>query len=128
MDFHTNGIQHIGLPTKCYDETCAFYEMLGFVRRLETVGTAGKRVAFFELDRSFMMEVYEEDETAGVCGALDHLAIDSADIEATHASVKQAGLKIVSKAVETLPLWDHGVKFLIAEGPNRERIEFCQIL
>ena len=128
MDFKSNGIQHIGLPTNCFDETCAFYKTLGFVCRYETVAPSGVRVAFYELDGSFMMEIYEDSNVAGMSGAINHVSIDCTDIETAFASANAAGLKIVSDGIEALPFWSNGVRFFIIEGPNKERVEFCQVL
>lgn len=128
MNLKTNGIQHIGLPTDRFDETCAFYKKLGFVCRHETAVPGGGRVAFYELDDSFMMEIYEETSVAGISGAINHVAIDCTDIETAYASANAAGLTVVSNGIESLPFWKNGVKFFIIEGPNKERVEFCQML
>ncbi|MDR3335033.1 MAG: hypothetical protein LBT13_09150 [Treponema sp.] len=36
-------------------------------------------------------------------------------------------IKVVS-AIQNLPFWGKGIKFFKIEGPNKELIEFCQIL
>ncbi|MDR3170635.1 MAG: VOC family protein, partial [Treponema sp.] len=60
-------------------------------------------------------------------GAIDHIAIDTTDIDAAFAEVTKSGLTVVS-AIQSLPFWDKGIKFFKIEGPNKELIEFCQIL
>ena len=75
MNLKTNGIQHIGLPTDRFDETCAFYKGLGFVCRHENAVPGGGRVAFYELDGSFMMEIYEEQKDE-YCDYIDDFSDD----------------------------------------------------
>ena len=35
---------------------------------------------------------------------------------------------MLTPGINSLPFWEKGIKFFIIEGPNRERIEFCEIL
>ena len=43
--------------------------------------------------------------------------------------VKEAGtFKMLDQQVNGLPFWEHGVKFFTFEGPNKEKIEFCEKL
>lgn len=127
MDLKTNGIQHIGLPTGDFEKTCVFYEALGFSCTY-TTGAAGSRVAFYVLDGSLTMEIYEAAAPVGRSGAIDHIAIDCTDIECAYRSAVDAGLKIVSDGIDARPFWQNGIRFFIIEGPNAERIELCQIL
>ncbi len=127
MDFHFNGLQHIGIPTDVYDATCRFYEKLGFVCRHENRQPSGGRVAFYE-QGGLMLEIYEAEQTAGCPGAVDHIALNATDIEQTYAAAQAAGLTVVSNGIEALPFWERGVRFFIVKGPNSERVEFCQML
>ena len=77
-------------------------------------------------------------------GAIDHIAIDVKDIEALYKEVKAIADKEEEKAtsekqssplfrmldtqVNGLPFWEKGVKFFTIEGPNKEKIEFCERL
>ena len=36
--------------------------------------------------------------------------------------------KVLSHEVESLPYWKNGIRFFKVEGPNKEVIEFCEIL
>ena len=40
--------------------------------------------------------------------------------------VKEQGYTILSDGMEKLPFWENGVAFFIIQGPNQERIEFCE--
>jgi lactoylglutathione lyase len=43
--------------------------------------------------------------------------------------VKEAGtFKMLDQQVNGLPFWENGVKFFTIEGPNKEKIEFCEKL
>ena len=55
-----------------------------------------------------------------------HIHTDAKDIEKVYAMINQAGLNSTQDTVHFLPFWENGVKFFTIEGPNKERIEFCQ--
>lgn len=123
-----SGLQHVGLPTNDMDKTIAFYEGLGFENVYETVNeAAGERVAFLRLG-SLTMEAYENGQAAMRSGAIDHIAIDVKNVDECYAQACEQGYEIVSNGVESLPFWENGVKFFIILGPNRERIEFNEML
>lgn len=122
------GLQHVGLPTNDLKATIAFYESLGF----ETVyqvrnEAAGEDVAFLRL-KNLTIEAYENGQAAMQSGAIDHIAIDVDDVEASYRLAQEQGCQIVSNGVEFLPFWQNGVKFFILLGPNQERVEFNQYL
>ena len=48
------------------------------------------------------------------------------DIQAAYAWICEQGYKVLSNGIEELPFWEKGVAFFIIEGPNKERIEFCE--
>ena len=102
------GVQHIGVPTNDLEKTVAFYETIGFQPVLETVNEAANEV--------------------GKPGAIDHIALDTTDIEAAFAAAKEAGLTMLDDEIHGLPFWANGVKFFTVEGPNGEKVEFCQKL
>jgi catechol 2,3-dioxygenase-like lactoylglutathione lyase family enzyme len=120
---YTNGVQHIGFPTNDMETTIAFYKKLGFEIAHEKVIDC--RVCFFKLG-SLVIEIYENKQAVMKTGAIDHIAIDCTDADACYAEVKKAGLN--PTAIETLPFWENGVSFFKITGPNKEIIEFCQIL
>lgn len=122
------GLQHVGLPTNDMDKTIAFYEGLGFENVYETVNEAAKeRVAFLRLG-NLTMEAYENKQAAMRSGAIDHLALDVKNIDACYDKAREQGYEIVSRGIEELPFWEKGVRFFIILGPNKERIEFNEIL
>jgi catechol 2,3-dioxygenase-like lactoylglutathione lyase family enzyme len=124
----TAGVQHIGIPTNDMKATKEFYQSLGFDTAFETVLTDDNcRVCFFKLD-TLVIEAYENRQAVMKAGAVDHIAIDTTDIDAAFAFAKKGGYKLLNDEIQALPFWANGVKFFKIEGPNRENIEFCQIL
>jgi catechol 2,3-dioxygenase-like lactoylglutathione lyase family enzyme len=119
------GIQHLGLPTNDMDATLQFYISLGFEIAYETVTDC--RVCFLKLDNC-MFEAYENKQAVMRSGAIDHIAIDCTDIEAAYAFAKKGGYKIINTQIDSLPFWKNGCRFFTIEGPNKEKVEFCQIL
>lgn len=122
----TTGVQHIGIPTNDIEKTIEFYHTLGFTTALRTVNGA-EEVAFLQL-HNLMIETYQNHQAAMAYGAVDHIAIDVKDIDSLFETVRATGLTMLDNQVNSLPFWEHGVKFFTIEGPNREKIEFCERL
>ena len=101
----TTGVQHIGIPTNNIEETINFYLTLGFEVALRTVNGA-EEVAFLQL-HNLVIETYQNHQAK---------------------VVQRAGLKMLDTKVNGLPFWENGVKFFTIEGPNKEKIEFCEKL
>lgn len=122
------GAQHIGIPTNQLSQTIAFYHTLGFQTLLETKNeAANEAVAFLQLG-NLVIETYENHCATNKTGAIDHIALDTTDIEAAFALAKASGFRLLDTAIQSLPFWKHGVRFFTIEGPNNEKIEFCQKL
>lgn len=122
---YSNGIQHIGLPTNDMEATIAFYKKLGF--ELVHEARVDCRVCFLKLG-NLVVESYENKAAVMRAGAIDHISIDCTNIDAAFADAKKAGFEIIGGKIEALPFWKNGVKFFKFEGPNKEIIEYCQIL
>lgn len=123
----TTGVQHIGIPTNDITATIAFYQALGFEMAFFTVNGAEK-VAFLRL-RNLVIETYENHLARMASGAIDHIAIDVKHIDELYEQMKSAGCyTLLDSQVNGLPFWQHGVKFFTIEGPNKEKIEFCEML
>ena len=125
----TTGVQHIGIPTNNIEETINFYLTLGFEVALRTVNGA-EEVAFLQF-HNLVIETYQNHQNhqaAMAYGAIDHIAIDVKNIDELFKVVQRAGLKMLDTKVNGLPFWENGVKFFTIEGPNKEKIEFCEKL
>lgn len=126
---HATGVQHIGIPTNDMNATVDFYERLGFTIAFETVlKEENCRVCFFKLG-NLCIEAYENRQALMKTGAIDHIAIDTSDIESAFEFAKEKGLKLLDTEIQSIPaFWANGVKFFKVEGPNHEVIEVCQML
>lgn len=123
---HVNGIQHIGIPTNKMNTTIDFYEKLGFEIAFETVND-GDRVVFLKLN-NLVIETYESESAKEEYGAIDHIALDVTNIEQVYEEIKRLGLNTLNDSINFLPFWEHGVRFFTIEGPNKEKVEFSQML
>lgn len=122
------GVQHIGIPTNDVEKTIEFYVGLGFEIALFTLNeAANEKVAFLRLG-NLMIETYENKAAAMKNGAIDHIALDVKEIDKVFQEVCSAGYCMLDHAVQSLPFWNHGVKFFTIVGPNEEKIEFCEKL
>lgn len=121
------GIQHVGIPSVDLDKTIAFYESLGF----EEAGlfhNGENRCAFMRFG-NLTIETWEGDPTARKAGAINHISLNTPDIEKTFTDAKAQGLRLVDKEIQSIPsFWKQGIKYFNILGPNEETIEFCQIL
>ncbi|MGB4407508.1 MAG: VOC family protein [Sphaerochaeta sp.] len=123
---YVTGLQHIGIPTNNLDSTLAFYQSLGFEKQYGT-NNKGEEVAFLHL-KQVMIETYQNYQGAMATGSIDHIALDVSDIEAVYAEVGKLGYPILEDGIQGLPFWKNGVRFFTIEGPNKEKIEFSQML
>ncbi len=132
----TTGVQHIGIPTNNINKTIEFYHTLGFETALRTANGT-EEVAFLQL-HNLMIETYQNHQAKMEYGAIDHIAIDVKNIDALFDEIKTIEEQEVAKKaplfrmldhqVNGLPFWENGVKFFTIEGPNKEKIEFCERL
>jgi len=128
-NLYATGVQHIGIPTNNMNSTIEFYESLGFTIAYETVlEKESCRVCFFKLG-SLCIEAYENHRAIMKPGAIDHITIDTSDVEAAFEFARGKGLKLVNTEIQSIPeFWANGIRFFMIEGPNCELIEICQIL
>ena len=122
------GVQHIGIPTNDIEKTIELYTSLGFEIALFTLNeAANEKVAFLRLG-NLVIETYENKVAAMKNGAIDHIALDVKNIDELFEEVRAAGYHLLNDEVQSLPFWEHGVRFFTIVGPNKEKIEFCERL
>ncbi|GHP13285.1 lactoylglutathione lyase [Lentilactobacillus fungorum] len=121
------GLQHVGIPSVDLDKTIDFYKSLGF----EQAGlfyNGENRCAFMRFN-NLTIETWEGDPTAKKAGAINHISMDTPDVEKAFADAKAQGLRLVNDEIQSIPsFWNNGIKFFNILGPNKETIEFCEIL
>ena len=122
-----NGLQHVGIPTKKFDESGDFYQSLGF-KLVNTEDNQGSRVAFYQLG-TLMLESWESPQEAPEkVGAINHIALDTNDINRAFAEVQKLNVQFVENGIQSLPYWENGIKYFNFYGPNKEIFEVCQKL
>lgn len=125
---NVTGVQHVGIPTNDIEKTIAFYTSLGFETALRTVNeAAGEQVCFLRL-KNLCIETYQNGCAVGTPGAIDHIALDVADVDAAFEKARAMGLHLLDEQVNFLPFWERGVRFFTILGPNGEKVEFSQML
>ena len=87
----------------------------------------GEQVAFLQL-KELMIEAYQTGRAAGRAGAVDHIALDVADVDTLFVLLRDGGYELLDDAVRFLPFWARGVRFFTILGPNGEKVEFSQKL
>ncbi|MCH5464346.1 VOC family protein [Levilactobacillus tujiorum] len=124
---YITGIQHVGIPTADLDRTISFYQSLGF-EQAGLFPNGKNRCAFMRLG-NLTIETWEGDPTNPTAGAINHLSLNTTNIEQAFAAAKQQGLTLVNSEIQSIPtFWKRGIRFFNILGPNHETIEFCQIL
>ena len=91
------------------------------------VQEAGKpcRVVHLKVSNLYV-EAYERDETPMCCGAIDHLAVSTDDIEGAFEEAKRLGLTLANEQVDYSDYWPGTAPWFHIIGPNGERIEFTK--
>lgn len=120
---YINGVQHIGIPIDDFDKSCKFYENLGF-QLINQENSQGNKVGFFELNGS-LLEIFE-DRTSNQTGAIQHIALDTDNIEKTYEWIQAMDVVMIDAEVQALPFWEKGIRYFNFYGPNHETIEICQ--
>lgn len=126
QDFIT-GIQHVGIPSSDLDKTIAFYKSIGF-EQAGLFPNGDNRCAFMRLG-NLTIETWEGDPTNPQAGAINHISLNTTNIDQAFAAAKAQGLDLVNDEIQSIPtFWSNGIRFFNILGPNHEKIEFCQIL
>lgn len=121
-----NGLQHVGIPTEKMLQSITFYQQLGFKLVNQEIQPNGGGVAFLE-NNDFIVELYEQKNLDGHTGVIDHIALQvSEEIDTLFEMIQAKDYPVLSEGIETLAYWNKGISFFIIEGPNKEKIEFCE--
>ena len=134
LEGNITGFQHLGLPVSDMETSTGFYEKLGFSVSSEELledDTGTTAVRFLELE-GFCLEIYQpaggKDPARGATGPVDHIALRVNDVDLAFSELKGKGYRIIEEAPVFLPMHRRGVRYFNILGPDREKIEFVQIL
>lgn len=132
------GVQHLGIPVCCIEETKKFYvENFGFevVHEKEIFYPEKLKVCFLQL-HDLVIELYEHksEEVRGevasrVTGVYDHFAIDAADFDDWAAKLINKGLKLSPATADGVVLYENiktkGIRGVNFVSPNGDVVEIC---
>lgn len=118
------GAAHTGIPSMDVERSRRFFEDLGFVTESEEKQPSGRPVIFMEM-AGVILEVYEA-EAPGTVGALEHLALETSDIEKVFKILEQSGHRALEGGISSLEFSTGKVRYFTVMGPDFEKIEFCQ--
>lgn len=130
------GWSHLALKVRSLEQSVSFYEKLGFQKYADGyLDTPQGRliIGFVELN-GFLMEIIQvcpamlEEQEAKKAGHIDHFALDVKDVVQMCSICRREGFKLLTPAVKELTLLERGIRYIMIEGPDGERIEFNQKL
>ena len=125
LNQYSGGIQHVGIPTKDIPGSIAFYEGLGFsLASRKDIG--GRDFAFMKLG-NLIVELIPNDNPNPAPGAIDHICLDVKNIQCLFSKIKAQGYHMLNDELVDFDAWDNGTKLFFIQGPNGEKIEFCEI-
>lgn len=123
---YSSGIQHIGIPTADVQKTIDFYESLGFLMT-GRFDVDGRDFAFLKLG-NMVIEAIPNPNPTMQAGAIDHICLDVKNIQELFNKLRDAGYTLLNEDLVDFNVWEKGTKLFFIEGPNKEKIEFCEIL
>ena len=128
-----HGLAHVGVFVSDLERSKRFYrDVLGFEITWECLvgdGSDAVRVAFAQ-SGSCILELVESPAAAGrVDGPVDHIALAVTDIEDMHAALLKKGVQFETDEVIFCDrVFPNGSKWLLFRGPDREHLEFTEVL
>ncbi|MDD3172717.1 MAG: VOC family protein [Herbinix sp.] len=125
---YITGLQHIGIPTNDIEATKAFYLSLGFELAFETLNEAADEKVSFLKNHNVIIETYENKKACKINGAIDHICLNVTDIEKVFKIIIKGNYEMLNNEILYLPFWEKGVRFFTILGPNKEKVEFSQMM
>ena len=122
-------LAHIGLPTNDIEATVNWYiDVLGFRLIGAFTSPAGEPIRFVK-NGDLVYEIYTPNGGTATPGKIDHLSLESTDIEADYAYCVRQGYTFEAEGIQELPtVWEKGVRYFKIMSPSGEPVEFCQVL
>ena len=120
---------HIGLAVKDLQAAVQWYtQVLGF-RLTGAFQTPDGVQARFLQNGDLVYEIYPPLEGVAAPGKIDHICLESSDIEADYAYCVAQGYSFEEPGIQSIPtFWDKGIRYFKIMSPTGEAVEFCQIL
>ena len=120
---------HIGLAVEDLQAALQWYtQVLGF-RLTGAFQTPDGVQARFLQNGDLVYEIYQPPEGVAAPGKIDHICLESSDIEADYAYCVAQGYSFEEPGIQSIPtFWDKGIRYFKIMSPTGEAVEFCQIL
>ena len=126
------GPGHVGLFTDDLDKTMDFYcNLLGFTLVTSNAEMNDEVKSYFIGRGNLILEIMYD--TRGNCepgldGSLNHLSMETDDVETAYAELKEKGVKIETDILFDPALYRAGQRFFMFRGPSGERLQIEQNL
>lgn len=140
MELHDNikGVQHLGIPTCCMEETKKFYmENFGFqvIHEKQLYYPEQLKACFLKLG-DLVLELYEHKNEAirkevasRETGVFDHFAVEAADFDNVAAKLINQRLPLAPATASGVVLYENikkaGIRGVNFVSPNKEVVEIC---
>lgn len=125
---YVTGLQHIGIPTNDIEATKDFYKSIGFEIAFETFNVEANEKVCFLKNHDVIIETFENHKASKIDGVIDHFCLHITNIEEVFQMIQKGNYEMVNDKIQFLPFWDNGVRFFTILGPNKEKVEFLQLL
>lgn len=129
--FEGRKLDHIGIQTVDSEKDAKWYmEKLGFTLKGKFKSSRGDFYTWFVTNGPVTYELSQKaDLDPKLQGKVDHIALNSNDIEADYKAALDAGLTVITNGIESIPSrWEHGCRYFKVASATGEAIEINQDL
>ena len=129
--FEGRKLDHIGIQTVDSEKDAKWYmEKLGFTLKGKFKSSRGDFYTWFVTNGPVTYELSQKaDLDPKLQGKVDHIALNSDDIEADYKAALDAGLTVITNGIESIPSrWEHGCRYFKVASATGEAIEINQDL
>ncbi len=126
-------LHHVGIPTGNMDATIAYYE-----KKQGMTLTYRKKIHVpIKIELAFLQKADKVIElfstpsmgkTPVEGGGIDHVAFLVDNATETFYEAKSQGYDVKSMTLQELPIYEHGIRYFMVQGPDKELVEFMEIL
>ena len=129
--FEGRKLDHIGLQCVDSEKDATWYmEKLGFTLKGKFKSSRGEFYTWFVTNGQVTYEISQNTDLDPMLrGKVDHIALNSTDIEADYKACVDAGLTVCTKGIESIPSrWERGCRYFKVVSPTGEQVEINQDL
>ena len=129
--FEGRKLDHIGLQCRDSEKNAKWYmDNLGFTLKGKFKSSRGEFYTWFVTNGPVTYEISQNADLDPMLeGKVNHIALNSTDIEADYKAAVDAGLTICTKGIEDIPSrWERGCRYFKVVSAAGEQIEFNQDL